>query len=132
MEYEITIETEHEQEVVDITREVKNIIKKSKVKNGICFLFVKHATAGIIINESCDPKVGEDFLDALNRMIPLHASWRHDQVDNNAAAHIKAAIIGPSELVPVEDRELKLGTWQQIALVDFDGPKKRRVFVKIL
>lgn len=132
MEYEITIETEREQEVVDITQEVKNVIKKSKVKNGICLLFVKHATAAIILNESWDPKVGEDFLDAMNRMVPLHAGWKHDTVDNNAAAHIKSAIVGPSEMIILENGELHLGTWQQIALVDFDGPRKRRVLVKIL
>ncbi|UCD04041.1 MAG: YjbQ family protein [Candidatus Woesearchaeota archaeon] len=129
---ELNFSTSKQFDIIDITEEVKKAIKDSKMKNGLVIIYTPHATAAIIINESWDPKVGEDFLDALDRVVPLHAGWRHDTVDNNAAAHIKSAIVGPSEIILLENGELHLGTWQQIALVDFDGPRKRRVLVKIL
>jgi len=127
---ELHFSTSKKFEVIDITKEVAEVVKD--VKDGTIIVFVPHATAGIIINENYDPNVSEDILNALDQIIPLRNNWKHDQIDGNAAAHIKAAIIGPSELVIVKNGKLQLGTWQQIALIDFDGPKERKVFVEVL
>lgn len=127
---ELKFSTSKQFEVIDITKEVSEAVKE--IKEGIAVIFVPHATAGIIINENYDPKVSEDIITALNQIVPLRNNWKHDQVDGNAAAHIKSAIIGPSETVIIKDGKMQLGTWQQIALIDFDGPRERKVFVKTI
>jgi len=129
---EFEIETEKEQDIINITDKVQNIVAKSEVKSGICIVYVPHATAGILINENHDPSLRKDIIKQLNEFIPEHNNYEHDEVDNNAAAHIKSAIVGPSEVIPLEKGKLQLGRWQQIALVDFDGPRERRVFVKLI
>src|SRR6266545_3701207 len=91
------------------------------VAEGICSVYVAHATAAVVINENADPNVGVDVLDALTRMIP-EGGWRHDRIDDNAAAHIKATILGPGETIPVRAGRLLLGTWQAIMVVELDGP----------
>lgn len=127
----ITISTSKKQELVDITVEVKEIVAKSKVKEGLVNVYVPHATAGIIINENYDPNVCVDFLNAINKAIPDHAGYLHDRVDDNAGAHIKAAIVGPSETIPIKDGKMQLGTWQSLMLADFDGPRERRVIISV-
>src|SRR5262245_64670701 len=87
---------------------------------------VLHSTAAIVVNETDDPNIGADLIRALDRAVPEHAGWLHDRIDDNAHAHIKAALLGPSELVPIADGDLLLGTWQRILLVEFDGPRRRR------
>jgi len=128
---EILVNSSKHNEVIDITDQVKEIVEKSKTKEGTCTIFTKHATAAIIVNENCDEAVCKDIIDALNNMIPEHGKWEHDKIDNNAAAHIKASIIGPSETIPIQDSELQLGTWQGIGLVELDGPKQRKILIKI-
>ncbi|KYK25062.1 hypothetical protein AYK26_02605 [Euryarchaeota archaeon SM23-78] len=129
----ITINTSKKQELIDITDKVNDIVKKSKVKNGICNIFITHATAAIIINENYDLNVCVDFLKALNKAIPDNAGYLHDRVDGNAGAHIKAAVLGPSESIPVENGKLKLGTWQSIMVVELDGPRSnRKVEVRVI
>ena len=93
-------------------------------------MFVPHATAAVAINENADPNIGEDLQEALAKLIP-EGTWRHDRIDDNGAAHIKAAIVGPSETVPVKSGRMVLGTWQGLMLLEFDGPRERRVFVQI-
>jgi secondary thiamine-phosphate synthase enzyme len=93
---------------------------------------VLHSTAAVVVNEFDDPNIGKDVLAALDRAIPEHAGWLHDRIDDNAHAHIKAALLGPSELVPVSGGDLLLGTWQRILLVELDGPRRRRVSVTCL
>lgn len=129
---EIVIKTTKKQEITDITSEVKEIVKKSKVKEGICLVYAKHATASLIINENYDPNVGEDILMALNKIIPEHAGYKHNCVDNNAAAHIKAAITGPGKIIPIKESSLELGAWQGIALAEFDGPRERHIVIEII
>jgi secondary thiamine-phosphate synthase enzyme len=126
----ITVSTENPQQIVDITSEVKKIVKKSGIKEGVCFIYTPHATCAVMINENWDPNIMLDILDALESAVPA-GKWRHDKVDNNGAAHIKASIIGPSEAVPVNGGALLLGKWQDIMLADFDGPRKREVIVNI-
>lgn len=129
---ELNFSTSEQFDFVNITEEIKKAVKSLSGKDGCVMVFVPHATAAIILNESWDPKVGNDILNALDKTVPLHDGWKHDKVDNNAAAHIKSALMGPSEIIPLENGELKLGRWQQITLLDFDGPRERRVFVKKL
>jgi len=131
MQAEFTLSTRDEHEVVDITRQVAEIVADAGVEAGICNVYVPHATAAVVINENDDPNIGTDLLDALNKLIP-QGVWRHDRVDNNGAAHIKAAILGPGETIPVRDGRLVLGTWQAIMLVDLDGPRTRRVVVTVV
>lgn len=127
---ELTISSTKKNELIDITSEVEEAIKKSKIKEGICYLYTPHATAAITINENADPNICDDFIEALAKLIP-EGRWRHDRIDNNGAAHIKSAIIGPSEIIPIKNGELQLGQWQNIFLCDFDGPRKRRVIVEV-
>ncbi|MBW2996969.1 secondary thiamine-phosphate synthase enzyme YjbQ [Candidatus Woesearchaeota archaeon] len=128
---EFTVSTSKSQQLVDITHKVEEAVKKSGLKDGLCNVYVPHATAAIAINENADPNITLDIVDALNEMV-REGGWRHDRIDNNAAAHIKAAIIGPSETIPVKDGELQLGTWQDVFLCCFDGPRKRRIIVTVI
>lgn len=129
---EFKVSSIQHQELIDITDEVNRIVKQSDIKSGICNVYVTHATAGIIINENYDPNICTDFLKAINKAIPEHNDYLHDRVDNNAGAHIKAAITGPGETIPVRNNRLKLGTWQSVMLVDFDGPKTRNIIVTLI
>ena len=132
MQEEIILSTSKKQELIDITNKVNNIIKKSKIKNGICSVFTAHATAAIIINENYDPNICLDLLDALNKLIPS-GIWRHDRIDGNADAHIKSAILGPSETIPIKNGKLQLGQWQSIMMAELDGPRSnRKIIVTIL
>jgi secondary thiamine-phosphate synthase enzyme len=127
---DIKIHTQKTQEMVDITAQVAEVVRQAGVRIGLCMVYVPHATAAVVINENADPNVCQDILDALGRMVP-EGAWRHDRVDNNAAAHIKATILGPSETVPVRDGSLQLGTWQSLMLVEFDGPRERTLIVEV-
>lgn len=126
-----SISSGKKQEVIDVTDKVKTIVAESKIKDGLCVVYVPHATAAVIINENWDPNINLDFLDALDKLIPA-GKWLHDNVDGNGAAHIKAAIIGPSETIVVSKGKLLLGQWQNIMVADFDGPKERNVVVKLV
>ena len=131
MQEVISISTSKRQELIDITEQVEAIVKKSKVKEGICTIFAMHATAAIIINENADPNICLDLIDSLNELIP-RGKWRHDKLDGNADAHIKSSILGPSETIPIKNNQLQLGTWQSPMLVELDGPRNRKVIVSII
>ncbi|HLK39958.1 MAG TPA: secondary thiamine-phosphate synthase enzyme YjbQ [Polyangiaceae bacterium] len=123
---------EHEQ-IVDITERVARVVAESGILAGICSVFAAHATAAVTINENADPNIGVDFLAALGKMVRDHDGWLHDRVDDNAAAHVKSALVGPSETIPIEGGRLALGTWQNVFFCEFDGPRKgRRVVVTVL
>jgi secondary thiamine-phosphate synthase enzyme len=124
------IKTSKNQEVVDITGQVTKVLARSPRDEGICTVFVRHATAAIIINENADPGFRLDVVTALDRLFP-QGIWEHDKVDDNGAAHLKAMILGPSETVPIRGGQLLLGTWQGIALVECDGPREREIVVDI-
>jgi len=124
-----TVRTRTTREMVDPTPTVAEIVSRSGVGEGQATVFVPHATAAIIINENDDPNVCTDVLDLLRRLVP-DGCWRHDRIDGNGAAHIQAAILGPSETIPVDGGRLLLGRWQAIMLVELDGPKQRQVIVQ--
>jgi secondary thiamine-phosphate synthase enzyme len=127
-----TIATQQAKQSLDLTARVAEVVARSGVGRGLCHVMVLHSTAAVILNENDDPNIGVDLLQALDAAVPDHAGWLHDRVDNNAHAHIKASILGPSELVPIEGGRLQLGTWQGIMLMEFDGPRRRKVAVRIL
>lgn len=131
MQETITISTSKKQELIDITDRVSSIVKKSNVKDGLCIIYVMHATAAIIINENADPNICLDTIDALNDLIPA-GKWRHDKLDGNADAHIKSTILGPSETIPINNGNLQLGTWQSPMLVELDGPRNRNIMITIV
>jgi secondary thiamine-phosphate synthase enzyme len=130
MQHELTYRTRQQYETIDLTADVARLVATAGLDEGLCSVFVPHATAAIVINENDDPNLCADLLDALAKLVP-EGVWRHDRVDQNGAAHIKAAILGPSETIPVRSGRLLLGTWQAIMLVDLDGPRQRRVVVTI-
>jgi secondary thiamine-phosphate synthase enzyme len=128
---EFTVKSEKREEIIDITEKVKEILKNSLERGKAVLVYVPHATCGIIINENQDKNVSEDILAALRQHFPKGV-WQHDNIDSNGDAHVKASIIGPSKIIPLENNELQLGTWQTIVLAEFDGPRERRVIMKIL
>ena len=124
----LSINTSNRSEMIDITSRVEEELKRSGLKDGVCFLFVPHTTAGITINESADPSVATDIQAMLNKLIPWEGSYRH--LEGNSAAHIKSSLIGNSGMVFVESSHLKLGTWQGIFFCEFDGPRSRKLYIK--
>ena len=129
----LTVTSTRERECIEITEQVRSIVRSSGVRTGLCHVTVLHATAAVIVNENDDPAIGDDLLCALKKAVPDHDGWAHDRVDNNAHAHIKASILGPSEVLPVDNGDLLLGTWQGIMVVELDGPRRgRRVSVTIV
>ena len=124
----LSITTRNRSEMIDITSQIEEELHKSGLKDGVCFLFVPHTTAGITINESADPSVARDIQAMLNKLIPWEGSYRH--LEGNSAAHIKSSLIGNSVMVFVESGHLKLGTWQGIFFCEFDGPRSRKLYVK--
>lgn len=126
------IDTTAKRQTIDVTDRVREIVRRAGIDRGLCHVMVLHATAAIVLNENDDPVIGIDLLTALDRAIPEHAGWLHDRVDDNAQAHILASILGPSEIVPIENGDLRLGRWQGLMLVELDGPRRgRRVIVTL-
>ena len=128
---EFHLRTTTKRQMIDLTARVSDIVAETGVDEGLCNVYVTHATAAIVVNENDDPNVCVDVLDLLDRLIPAGV-WRHDKVDGNAASHIQATILGPSETIPVRGGKLLLGTWQAVMLVELDGPRDRRVVVTTL
>ena len=127
---ELRIKTSRKCQVINITPQVTEIVNRAGISDGICHVYVSHTTAAITINENADPNIGEDLVEALNRLIP-EGIWQHDKIDDNGAAHIKASIIGPNESIPVRHGKLLLGTWQAVMLVEFDGPRERQLLITV-
>ena len=130
MNTEISLKSRSRNEFVNITQEVQNAVNKSGIKDGICHIFVPHTTAGVTINEAADPDVVEDIQRQLDKIAPADGNYRH--AEGNSDAHIKASITGSSQAVFIENGRLKLGTWQGIFFCEFDGPRNRKVWVKIM
>jgi secondary thiamine-phosphate synthase enzyme len=127
---QIRVKTNARTELLDITQGVQRVVAESGIRSGVCYIYVPHTTSGITINENTDPNVGRDILMELNKVIPFDDHYGH--TEGNSAAHIKSTIVGVSKAVMVEDGRLALGTWQAIFFCEFDGPRERRVMVKVL
>lgn len=121
----ITISTDSQNGLYDITSSVCGIVKDSGVKNGIVTLYARGATAAIMIQENWDDSVQSDVITLLRKLVP-HGVWEHDRQDGNGDAHLKAGLVGPSETIPVINGEPALSTWQNIFFCEFDGPRNRR------
>lgn len=124
------VKTSAQTEFLDITRSVQEAVRKTGVANGTCIVFVPHTTAAVTINENADPNVTHDVVMELNKIVPFKDGYRH--LEGNAPAHIKASLMGCSEIIIVESGKLVLGTWQGIFFCEFDGPRNRKVHVTIM
>ena len=126
----IFLQTASQVDFVNITKEVENFIASANVSDGIISIFVPHTTAGITINEQADPDVAADIQSELNNIVPHHAHFLHSE--GNSSAHIKASIMGSSVQIIVEKNKPLLGTWQGVFLCEFDGPRRREIWMKII
>lgn len=125
-----TIKSKSRTEMIDITSKIQDIVRSAGIGRGLCLLYVPHTTAAVTINESADPSVKDDILMIINTIIPWKAGYRH--LEGNSPAHIKSTLFGPSELIAVENDRLILGTWQGIFFCEFDGPRTRKVHVRLI
>jgi secondary thiamine-phosphate synthase enzyme len=118
-------------ELVDITDNVKDEVRKTGIQNGLCVVSTRHTTSSIIINEN-ESGLRTDIIDLLDKLIPPSAGYQHDRIDNNGDAHLKAVMLGSSETIPIIEGRLELGTWQRVFFVELDGPRKRNVNITII
>ena len=125
----IEVRTKKHEEIVDVTEAVAGVVAASGRKDGLCTVFVPHTTAGVTINENADPDVKADILLALRQTVPATLPYAH--AEGNSTAHVKASLVGSSVTVVIEDSRLRLGTWQGICLCEFDGPRTRKIWVKV-
>ena len=125
-----TVKSKNRTELIDITSTIQDVVADSRIGRGLCMLYVPHTTAAITINESADPSVKDDILMVINSIVPWKAGYRH--MEGNSPAHVKSTLVGPSELIAVENDRLVLGTWQGIFFCEFDGPRTRKVHVNFI
>ncbi len=126
-----SLKTTTRTELIDITDRVRAIVQESGTNDGICIISTRHTTSGIIINEN-ERGLRSDVLELLETLVPENKNYAHNQIDNNADAHLRAILLGNSAVLPIEDGHLVLGTWQSIFFVELDGPRNRSVNVKIM
>lgn len=126
----LNVKSRAKTEFIDITEEVRAAVSEAGVTNGVCYIYVPHTTAGITINEGADPSVKRDMLTFLNKAIPFEGDYHH--MEGNSAAHIKSSLVGVSQSLIIDEDKLVLGTWQAIYFCEFDGPRHRRVVLKIV
>jgi secondary thiamine-phosphate synthase enzyme len=129
MAQQIEVRTRSHDELVDITNEVQGVVSRHGVTAGLCHVFVPHTTAGLTLNENWDPSVRRDVLVALDKLVPWDDDYQHGE--GNSAAHVKASLMGFSHTLLVENGRLVLGSWQGVYLTEFDGPRRRRVWVSV-
>lgn len=127
---EFHVRTGSRSELTAVTAKVQEAVASSRVSEGICIIFVPHTTAGLVVNEGADPAVCHDALNTLEQLVPWMADYRHNE--GNSAAHVKSLVCGISVSLPVSRGKVVLGTWQEIYLAEFDGPRLRRVIVQVL
>lgn len=128
---ELNVKTEKRLQVVNITSRVEEVVRKSGISEGFCLIFIPHATAALIINEY-EPRIVSDYIKWITEIFRPGGGWEHDEIDDNAHAHIASSIIGSSRFLPVRKGALVRGTWQEVMLVELDGPRIRRVFVQVI
>ncbi len=125
-----SVKTDEHTQMIDITRQVRGIVRESNVDCGICVVFVPHTTAAVTINENADPDVVRDLNMEINKIVPWEDGYHHSE--GNSAAHLKSSLVGFSQTLLIEDGHLVLGTWQGIYFWEFDGPRTRKVYVKVM
>ena len=126
----VTVSSRNREELIDVTDKIRQIAKKYPQAT-LAALFAKGATSAVIIQENWDPNIKEDIVKCLRRLAPK-GEWLHDKVDGNGDAHLKAGIVGPSQMIPLENGELLLGQWQNVFFCDFDGPRSDRQLIVTL
>lgn len=126
---EIQVRSKQKEELIDITRQVQRAVQDSKIRDGVCVIFTPHTTAAVTINENADPDVARDILHGLSEMVPKNG-YHHGE--GNSPAHIKSSLVGSSVQVLVEHGALQLGAWQGIYFCEFDGPRNRQVWIKMM
>jgi secondary thiamine-phosphate synthase enzyme len=127
---EINIRTNSHVEMIDITASVQAVVSEKNVQSGCCIVFTPHTTAAVTINENADPDVPRDIIAALEKAVPQNIHYRHSE--GNSPAHVKSSLVGASETVLIENGRLVLGTWQSLFFCEFDGPRTRRVVIKVV
>jgi len=126
----LAVKTSRRTQALDVTAQVKRAVRESGVQSGLCYLYVPHTTAAIFINENADPDVAQDIETTLDKLVPHGAHYRH--AEGNADSHVKSVLVGASQCVLIEDGQLALGHWQGIFFCEFDGPRERRLLVKVV
>ena len=130
MLFKFDVITDNHAEMKDITHLVQKAVTESGVRDGICTVFIPHTTAAVTINENADPDVVRDFVMEIEKIVPWQDGYRH--MEGNSAAHLKSSMIGFSEQIIIDDGRLVLGTWQGIYFCEYDGPRHRKVYVKVI
>ncbi|MGQ9469563.1 MAG: secondary thiamine-phosphate synthase enzyme YjbQ [Nitrososphaerales archaeon] len=128
---EINVSTKSRTELIDISNYVEDHVRKSNIKNGFCLVFALHSTVSIIINEH-EMCLMQDIINKVGKDFPKGIGWLHDRIDDNADAHLASTFIGPSRIFPVKDGRLVRGTWQNIFLLELDGPRSRKIVLEVL
>lgn len=131
MKYQLNKNSSKRVEIIDITKDINDILRNCKINEGIINIFAVHSTAGIVVNEN-ESRLINDFKNSLERIIPEKNNYGHDQIDNNADSHIRAFFIGSSETIPFSGNSLNLGTWQSVFFVELDGPRNRKFIVTVM
>ncbi len=126
----ISVKTEQRNQLVDISSAIKNVVTEKGIQSGVVHVFCPHTTAAVTINENCDPSVKDDIVSTLNDLIPAGGNYRHSE--GNADAHVKASIVGSSRTIIIEDSQILCGSWQGIFLCEFDGPRRREIWLKLI
>lgn len=127
----IEIDTNEPQEAIDITKKVDTALQEEEIENGIAFLFTLHTTTALTVNEA-DPALMKDIMNLMDKLAPEKGDYFHDHDEGNAHAHLRATLIGNSVTIPVSEGRMRLGTWQRILFFEFDGPRRRRIYIKTI
>ena len=128
--FQFTVRTSSHTQMLDITGQIQKVVADSGVQDGLCVVFIPHTTAAVTINENADPDVQTDFIKEINKIVPWNDGYLH--AEGNSAAHLKASMMGFSETLLVDGGKLLLGTWQGVYFLEYDGPRTRKVYVKIM
>jgi secondary thiamine-phosphate synthase enzyme len=128
--HSLKVRTDRRTQLLDVTAQVREVVEKSAVNEGVCYVFVPHTTAAIMINECADPDVASDLEGVFDRLVPFEGPYRH--AEGNSDSHMKSVLVGASQMIFVENGRLQLGRWQGIFFCEFDGPRERHMQVKIV
>ena len=126
----IQVKSNRQVEMLDITAEIREAVREIGIENGVIHLYVPHTTAAVTINENADPDVARDMIMELNKIVPFEDGYRH--LEGNSAAHLKSSMVGVSEMIPLENGQPVLGTWQGIYFCEFDGPRQRKLHIRVI